>query len=78
MAVYKDPEDAEEEEGEDESVAEEIGWFSDVAAKRMSDMESSGTAAGDDGCGNCVCDDLSRDGSGLHRARSLTGECFEK
>ena len=43
VAVYEDPEDAEE-EGENESVAE-IGWSLDVAAKWMTDMESSGTAA---------------------------------
>ena len=33
----------------DEPVAEEISWFSDVAAKRMSDMESSGAATDDGG-----------------------------
>ena len=48
LAVCRYSEDAEE-EGEDEPVAEEISWFSDVAAKRMSDMESSGTAADDGG-----------------------------
>jgi hypothetical protein len=78
VAVYKEPDDAEEDEGDDESVAEETGWFSDVAAKRISDMESSGIAADDGGCANWICEELSTDGSGLHRVHSLTGERFEK
>jgi hypothetical protein len=44
--VYNDPEDKEEDEGNDESVAEEVGW----CAKHISIMESSGIAADDSGC----------------------------
>ena len=58
VAVYEDPEDTEE-EGEHESVAE-IGWSPDVAAKWMTDIESSGTAADNGGCANCICEELSR------------------
>lgn len=51
VAAYRDPEDAEEDEGEDEDT-EDSGSLVDVTAKRMSDIESSGFDASAGGRAN--------------------------
>lgn len=61
MAVNKDPKEAEEDESDDESIAEETSWFPNVAAKQISDTESSGTVAGDGICAIWICNKLSID-----------------
>jgi hypothetical protein len=60
-----------ENEGDDESIADKINLFVDVIAKQISDIESSGIAAGEGSGANWICDGQSTPSSAFLDWRML-------